>query len=646
MAYTEAQWNQFQATLPPEERISYLAYLRAADPAAYNKFIGATVSNLKADSAPTPSPITVVDERGKIVGARTDTAAQRAAQRSKANTVSSFRAKEALDAKNDSAATVSISAVESAAQARAAARTTPTTTTPVTTTPVTTTPVTVTPVVTPTPKSPELIELERLQAEALRLQAEANARNEKVQAAKAKFDKKQPLTAEDKALLGLDANFEYDKTSQTDALTKEFADATAQNEKVQAAYARFQKKEPLTAEDKALLDLPPDYEYAGAGGSTVVSTTATGATGATGDTVFTQAQLDAAVKAAQDKAIAELRAKTEQEKRDAEIAAAAALAAGNNKGSLTQADLDRAIREALAQQEAKAEALKREALAEADAKALAQKQKASDRLVSIFTGYGLETLAGFIDRRIKADVSEDMILLELYDQPEYQLRFPGMKALRTKNRTITENEYMKIENQYTQAARFFDLPKGFYDSPDDFGKLIGNEVSATEFQNRLQVGQDLARAMSPAARTQLQQFYNIGEGGITAYVLDADKALPLIQKQAKAAQFVGFGRERGFKLEGMTAAQAEQIAGTEAYAKLSGQQMQQALSQAALLRNTQSRLTGIEGEVYNEQEALSAVIEGSPEALLASQQRAQREGARFGGSGGVTGSSLRSAPGL
>jgi hypothetical protein len=152
--------------------------------------------------------------------------------------------------------------------------------------------------------------------------------------------------------------------------------------------------------------------------------------------------------------------------------------------------------------------------------------------------------------------------------------------------------------------------------------------------------------MSPGLRTQLQELYNVGEGGITAYVLDADRALPLIQKQAKAAQFVGFGREKGFKLEGVTAAQAEQIVGTEAYSKLSAQQMQTALGQAAQLRNTQSRLTGIEGEVYNENEALKAIIEGSPEAILASQQRAQREGARFSGGGGVTGSSLRSAPGL
>lgn len=314
--------------------------------------------------------------------------------------------------------------------------------------------------------------------------------------------------------------------------------------------------------------------------------------------------------------------------------------------SITQADVDAAVAKAVADATAKTDALIAQQKADTAAAKFATKVKASDRLKAMFDGVGLGSLAAFIDKRIMEDASEEAVLLELYDQPEYQARFPGMKALRAKGKTISESDYIKDEKAFAQTARFFDIPVGFYDSPDDFGKLIGNLVSPKEFQDRLQIGQDLARSMSPGLRTQLQELYNVGEGAITAYVLDADRALPLIQKQAKAAQFVGFGREKGFKLEGMTAAQAEQIAGTEAYAKLSAQQMQTALSQAAQLRTTQSRLTGIEGEVYDEGEALKAVIEGSPEAILASQQRAQRETSRFGGGSGVTGSSLRSTTGL
>lgn len=313
-----------------------------------------------------------------------------------------------------------------------------------------------------------------------------------------------------------------------------------------------------------------------------------------------------------------------------------------SSGGITQADIDAAIATALATQQAKFDALAAQQKAEAEAAKLSLKVKASDKLSAMFAAYGLESLAPFISSRIMADVSEEMLLLELYDRPEYQQRFPGMKDLRAKKRTITEGEYMKIEKEMTQTARFFDLPVGFYDNPSDFGKLIANEVSAKEYQDRLQVGQDLARTLNPVVKQQLLGFYGVGEGQLTAYVLDPEKALSLIKKQAQAARFVGFGRGAGFILGGITAAEAENIAGTESYAKLSEQQLAQALGQAGQLRATQSRLAGIEGQAYNEQEALKAVIEGSPEALLASQQRAQREAARFGGRSGLTGQSLRS----
>lgn len=317
-------------------------------------------------------------------------------------------------------------------------------------------------------------------------------------------------------------------------------------------------------------------------------------------------------------------------------------ATGTTTG-LTQADLDAAVAKAVAEATAKTNAAMAQMKAEQEAAILGAKQKASDRLSSMFAAYGLESLAPFISARIMADVSEEMLLLELYDRPEYQQRFPGMKDLRAKKRTITEGEYMKIEKEMTQTARFFDLPVGFYDNPQDFGKLIANEVSAKEYQDRLQVGQDLARSLNPVVKQQLLGFYGVGEGGLTAYVLDPEKALSLIKKQAQAARFVGFGRGAGFQLQGITAGQAENIAGTEAYAKLSEQQLAQALGQAGQLRATQSRLAKIEGQAYNEEEALKAVIEGSPEALLASQQRAQREAARFGGRSGLTGQSLGSA---
>jgi hypothetical protein len=312
-------------------------------------------------------------------------------------------------------------------------------------------------------------------------------------------------------------------------------------------------------------------------------------------------------------------------------------------GGLTKADIDAAVATANA---ANATVIKQlqtqlsQIQAQQQSEKIASRVKAKDKLTAMLAGWNLQGLATYVDKQITDDVSEEMILLGVYDQPEYKTRFPGMEGLRKAGRTISEDEYIRIENAMTQTARFFDVPKGWYDTPDDFGNLIAKNVSAKEYQDRLQIGQDLARSLNPEVKTQLLELYNVSEGDLTAYVLDPDKALPLIQKQAKAAMFVGLGRAAGFNLPGISATQAENIVATEPYAKLSEAQLKQSLGQAGVLRKEQQRLSQIEGMTYNEQEALNAVIESNPQALLASQQRAQREVSRFRSRGGITGSSL------
>lgn len=309
-------------------------------------------------------------------------------------------------------------------------------------------------------------------------------------------------------------------------------------------------------------------------------------------------------------------------------------------GFLTQADLDAALAKQREEFERRQRETASQSNAEREAERRATRQRASDRLVALFKSYGLENLAGFINDEIMNDTSEEMLMVKLYDRPEYQARFPGMASLRKQGKSISEKEYMSIEKSMEQTARFFDLPTGFYDNPADFGDLIGKGVSAKEYQDRLQVGQDLARSLNPGVKGALVDLYGIGEGALTAYVLNPDKALSLIQKQAKAAQFVGIAKEVGFTLPGITGDEALGIAGTASYANLSEQQLQKSLEQAGQLRREQARLAGIEGEPYNEREALNAVIEGSGEAILASQRRAQREVSRFSQRSGLTGTSL------
>jgi hypothetical protein len=299
-------------------------------------------------------------------------------------------------------------------------------------------------------------------------------------------------------------------------------------------------------------------------------------------------------------------------------------------GGFTQADIDKAFKEG--------EATATKVAAD---NAFAVKMKASDKLINLFKAQGIEdpAFATFITNNIINDVSEAQTLIEIYDQPAYKLRFPGMDSLRKKNRTIDEKTYIGLENQIVQTLKFFDLPAGFYDDRATLGKMIGNEVSPKEVQDRAQLAQDLSRAADPNIRKSLMDLYKVGEGGITAYFLNADAALPLLEKSAKTAEIAGIGKTYGFNEFGL--AEAEALGVKDTYAKLSQSDMTKAFGRASQLAATQSRLAYLEKGAYSDREALAATIEGDQQAILASEKRAQREQARFGGSSGLSSASLR-----
>ena len=299
-------------------------------------------------------------------------------------------------------------------------------------------------------------------------------------------------------------------------------------------------------------------------------------------------------------------------------------------GGFSQADIDKAFKSG---QDAAAKV--------AADNAYAVKVKASDKLIATFKANGIDdpAFSEFISSQILADVSQEDTLLKLYDQPAYKARFPGMASLRTKNRTITEDTYMKLENQIVETLKFFDLPVGFYDNRTMLGSIIGNEVSPKEVQDRAQAAQDLAKATNPEIRTALKEFYNIGEGDITAHFLNGDLAGPLLLKQARAAEIAGIAKTAGFNAFDNT--EAATLAEQDVYKNMNLTDLTTAVGKAGTLADTQRRLAYLENGTYSDREALKATIESDQQAILASQRRAARETARFSGSSGLGSASLK-----
>ncbi len=171
-------------------------------------------------------------------------------------------------------------------------------------------------------------------------------------------------------------------------------------------------------------------------------------------------------------------------------------------------------------------------------------------LRAMFNQFGLGSLAPKIYEFAKQGYGADVISLLLQDTKEYKERFAA-NAVRAKKGmgVLTPAEYLQTEQAYRQVLSQAGLPKGFYDSVTDFSNWIAGDVSPTEVKSRV----DLAVANTMQANNStvqaLQQLYGVDNAHVVAFFLDDKKALPLLQKQAQAAQFGGEALKRGLTLD-------------------------------------------------------------------------------------------------
>lgn len=171
-------------------------------------------------------------------------------------------------------------------------------------------------------------------------------------------------------------------------------------------------------------------------------------------------------------------------------------------------------------------------------------------LRAMFNQFGLGSLAPKIYEFAKQGYGADVISLLLQDTKEYKTRFAANEVRAKKGMgVLTPAEYLKTEQAYREILSSAGLPKGFYDSVTDFTNWISGDVSPTEIKSRV----DLAVANTMQANNStvqaLRQLYGVDDAHVTAYFLDSKTALPLLQKQAQAAQFGGEAFRRGLGLD-------------------------------------------------------------------------------------------------
>lgn len=259
-----------------------------------------------------------------------------------------------------------------------------------------------------------------------------------------------------------------------------------------------------------------------------------------------------------------------------------------------------------------------------------------------FTPGDADSLMSMFDNWLAEGFNNEAIMMKFRGTEIYTKRFPGMKALSDRGQAITEAEYIRLESSYRSVLSSYGLPSDFYDSPDDYGKFIANNVSPDEVDERAATGQRILQSADKRILAELGEYYGVNQGTALAYLLDAGKAQDLIRRQVRAATIGGSGERFGFD---MKRDYSERLSSTSLGQTIDGMspeaaaRLDQSFTTARRVADREKTLASIDSEAFKDLDAVDAMF-GDLGKQLASQNRAKRERARFMGTSGIGASSL------
>jgi hypothetical protein len=265
-------------------------------------------------------------------------------------------------------------------------------------------------------------------------------------------------------------------------------------------------------------------------------------------------------------------------------------------------------------------------------------QSAFDLMYAEFANYGLASLVEPLRGLVQNGISGDEFTLRLRETDAYKKRFSANAERIAKGLTaLSEGEYLDKEDKYQAVMRNYDLPASYY-AKDSLGtqagfqKLLANDVSAVELEDRLIQAKDRVINANPEVSAALKAYYpGIGDGDILAYVLDPQNALKDIQRKVSAAEIGGAARAQGLTTG---VSRAEELAGLG----ITKAQAQAGYTNVAEMAPRGSELSAIYGQgPYGQTEAEAEVFNtaGAAEAAKKRKKIVALEQAQFSGSSGV-----------
>lgn len=197
----------------------------------------------------------------------------------------------------------------------------------------------------------------------------------------------------------------------------------------------------------------------------------------------------------------------------------------------------------------------------------------------------------------------------------------------------SEDDIIGLEDAIKVTLRANSMPKGFYDSTEDINKLIGNDVSPNELNNRISMGYNAVMQAEPGTKAELKQLYGLSDGDIAAFFIDPKRfnESEAIKKAQAATVASEARRQAGI---GLTAGTAEALA-TEGVTR---QQAQQGFAEIGASQEVYGLTTAEQAsgqQAITQEQQISGVFGTNAEARKAITERKRKRTAAFEQGGSV-----------
>ena len=281
----------------------------------------------------------------------------------------------------------------------------------------------------------------------------------------------------------------------------------------------------------------------------------------------------------------------------------------------------------------------------------ANKVSAYNLLYDEFDKYGLGTLVSDIKNiLVEGSLDPNEFSLKVRGTDAYKARFIANEARLSKGlKALSPAQYIALEDQYQEVMRQYGLPESYYAKTgtgvqEGFRKLIENDVSNIELEDRISTAQKRVLNANPEVTQAIKQFYpDITNADILAYTLDPKNAIENIKRKVTTAEIGGAAIQAGLGYKGDTPearrARAEEL-GAAGVTKETAQQgygtiaggLQRGSQLASIYGEDPYTQTTAETEVFN--------IAGAQGARKQRQKITGLEKATFGGQSGISSGAL------